>query len=104
MDALRGPAQKDFGRSVIFKVDQLRVAGDWAFARVTPTLPNGDEIDYRKTHYREQVESGAFDPMGEALLRRQDGKWKVLEWAFGGTDVPSAAWGDKYRMPKSLLE
>jgi hypothetical protein len=39
MDALRVPAKKDLGRTVIFKVDVLRVVGDWAFARVSPTLP-----------------------------------------------------------------
>ncbi len=71
MDALRVPAQKDLGRKVIFEVDRLRVAGDWAFARVTLTLPDGSEIDYSKTKYRDQVELGAFDPQGEALLRRE---------------------------------
>ena len=104
MDALRAPAKKDFGRTVIFKVERLRVAGDWAYARVSPTLPDGGEIDYSKTKYRDQVEAGAFDPQGEALLRREDDEWKVLEWAFGGTDVASAEWGDKYRCPKALLE
>lgn len=104
MDALRGAAQKDLGRSVIFKVDTLRVAGSWAYARVSPTLPNGDEIDYSKTRYRKQVELGAFDSQGEALLQRDGEDWKVLEWAFGGTDVASVTWSDKYRFPKSLLE
>ena len=104
MDALRVPAEKELKQSVIFKVDRLRVAGDWAYARVSPTRPNGDEIDFSKTKYRKQVELGAFDPQGEALLRLEDDGWKVLEWAFGGTDVASAAWGDKYRFPKSLLQ
>ena len=104
MDALRVPAEKDLGRSVIFKVDRLRVAGDWAYARVSPTLPNGGAIDYSKTKYRKQVEFGAFDPQAEALLRLEDNGWKVLEWVFGRTDVASVTWGEKYRIPKSLLE
>lgn len=105
MDALREPAEKDIGRRVIFKVERLRVAGDWAYARVSPIQPNGDEIDFSKTRYREQVEEGAFDPQGEALLRLEDDGWTVLEWVFGGTDVASAMWPEKYRrMPKSLLE
>lgn len=104
MDALRIPAEKELRQSVIFKVDRLRVAGDWAYARVSPTKPNGDEIDFSKTKYRKQVELGAFDPQGEALLRLEDDGWKVLEWAFGGTDVASAAWGDKYRFPQSILQ
>ena len=104
MDALRVPAEKELKQSVIFKVERLRVAGDWAYARVSPTRPNGDKIDFSKTKYRKQVELGAFDPQGEALLRLEDDGWEVLEWAFGGTDVASAEWGDKYRLPKSLLQ
>lgn len=104
MDALRVPAKKDLGRTVIFKVDQLRVAGDWAFARVSPLLPNGDAIDYTKTKYREQVEAEAFDPQAEALLRRTGSGWDVVEWRFGATDTESGLWVEKYRLPKSLIQ
>ena len=104
MDALRVPVEKELKQRVIFKVERLRVAGDWAYVRVSPTRPDGDEIDFSKTKYRKQVELGAFDPQGEALLRLDDDGWQVLEWAFGGTDVASVEWGDKYRFPKSILE
>ena len=50
------------------------------------------------------MDLGAFDPQGEALLRIKGGDWKVVEWVFGATDVPSAGWADKHRLPKSLLE
>ena len=104
MDALRVAAKKDLGRTVIFKVDQLRVVGDWAFARVSPTLPNGDEIDYTKTKYRKQVELGAFDPQAETLLRKTVEGWDVVEWRFGATDVESVLWVQKYDLPKSLIQ
>ena len=104
MDALRAPAKKDLGRTVIFKVDRLRVVGDWAFARVSPTLPNGDEIDYTKTKYRKQVELGAFDPQAETLLRRTVEGWDVVEWRFGATNVESVLWVQKYDLPKSLIQ
>ena len=104
MDALRVPAEKDLGQKLIFKVDRLKMAGDWAYACVSPTWPNGEKIDFSRTKYREQVELGMFDPQGEALLRREGDEWKVLQWVFGSTDVPRAAWPDKYRMPKSLLQ
>ncbi len=103
MDALRVPAEKDLRQKVIFNVEILRVAGDWAYARVSPTKPNGDEIDYSKTKYREQIELGAFDAQGEALLRLEDDGWEVIEWVFGSTDVPSAEWPDKHDLPKSLI-
>lgn len=104
MDALRGPAERDLKTPVIFKVSRLRVAGGWAFAQVAPIRPDGGKIDFSRTIYREQMDLGMFDPQGEALLRLDKSGWKVIEWAFGSTDVPSAAWPEKYRLPKSLFE
>ena len=103
MDALRVPAEKDLGRKVIFRVDHLRVAGNWAFARVVPLLPGGGEIDYSRTKYRTQMEEGAFDAEAECLLRREGDGWKVLEWRFGASDTETPIWAEKYRIPKSLL-
>ena len=104
MDALRVPARKDLGHAVIFKVDLLRVVNNWAFARVVPRLPNGNEIDYSRTKYRVQMEEGAFDAEAECLLRREGGDWKVLEWRFGATDTETSLWMEKYGLPKSLLQ
>ena len=104
MDSLRAVAKKDLGRTVIFKVDHLRVVGDWAFARVSPTLPNGEEIDFTKTKYRKLVELGAFDPQAETLLRKTAKGWDVVEWRFGATDVESILWVEKYDLPKSLIQ
>ena len=103
MDVLRVPCEKDLGLKVIFRVQHLRVAGDLAFARVVPIRPNGKEIDYSRTKYREQEADGAFDAEAEALLRRQGGEWKLLEWRFGATDTEIDIWIEKYRMPRSLL-
>lgn len=106
MDAIRGPAQKDLKQSVIFNVERLRVAGNWAYARVSPTRPDGGKLDYSKTKYQKLIDLGAFDPQGEALLfKESNGHWSVLEWVFGATDVPSAGWSSKHSgMPPSLLQ
>lgn len=103
MNALRVPAEKDLGRKVIFRVDHLRVANNWAFARVVPLLPNGGEIDYSRTKYRTELEEGAFDAEAECLLRREGDVWKVLEWRFGASDTETPIWVEKYGFPKSLL-
>ena len=104
MEALRVPAKRDLGRTVIFNVDVLRVVDDWAFARVSPTMPDGSEIDYSRTKFRKQVELGAFDPQGEALLRQTVDGWDVVEWTFGGTDVASVDWVEKYDLPRALIQ
>ena len=106
MDAIREPAEKELKQSVIFKVDQLRVAGEWAYAKVSPTRPDGGELNYSKTKFQKQIDLGAFDPQGEALLfKEEDGQWAVVEWVFGSTDVPSAGWSSKHPgIPKSVLQ
>lgn len=104
MDALRAPAKADFGLEVIFKVNRLRVAGKWAFALVTPIHPDGSAINFKKTKYREQVEQGDFDPMAQALLRREGGEWTVREWSFGATDVEFQIWPERYNFPASLIQ
>ena len=106
MDAVRKAAQKDLKQTVIFKVERLRVAGDWAYAMVSPTRPDGGKVDYSKTRFQKLIELGAFDPQGEALLfKESNGEWSLIEWEFGATDVPSAGWSSKHgAMPKSLLQ
>ena len=103
MDALRAPAERDLGRKVIFRVQHLRLAGDWALARVVPLQPDGKEIDYSRSKYAEMEADGAFDAEGEALLRRTGARWEVLEWRFGATDTEVELWLDKYRFPRSIL-
>ena len=103
MDALRRPCEEDLGRKVIFRVQHLRVAGDWAFARAVPIQPDGKEIDYSGTKYAEAEAEGAFDAEGEALLRRSGETWKVLEWRFGATDTEIDIWLEKYHFPRAVL-
>jgi hypothetical protein len=102
MDVLRVPSERDLKQKVIFRVQHLRIAGDFALARVVPLRPGGGEIDYSKTKYREDMETGAFDAEAEALLRRDGGGWKLLEWRFGASDTEVPIWLEKYRAPASL--
>ncbi len=104
MDALRVPFERDLKQEVIFKVDVLKVSEDWAVIRFIPQKPGGGEIDYKRTHYREQVEADMFEPTGEALLQMDGGpdSWKVVKWRFGATDSEMSNWIKKYDAPASL--
>lgn len=103
MEALRVPARRDLGFDVIFKVQMLRVAGEWAFARVEPLRPDGTAIDYSKTKYADEMEEGAFDAEAETLLRREGDEWRVLEWRFGASDTEVDIWLEKYGFPPALI-
>lgn len=102
MDVLRVPVEADLRQKVIFRVQHLRIVGPWALARVVPLRPDGGEIDYTRTKYREVLEEGAFDAEGEALLRNDGGRWRLLEWRFGATDTEVDIWFAKYRAPAAL--
>ena len=104
MDALRPACEQDVGQKVTFRVEHLRVIGEWALARVMPLRPDGSEIDYSKTKYREANAEGVFDAEGEALLRRRGKGWKLLEWRFGATDTEVPIWFEKYGAPSALAD
>jgi len=104
MDALRPPVEKKLRQQVIFKVDHLKVQNGWAFLIGKPQRPDGTTIDYSGTIYRDAVSAGAFDDGIVALLHDVGGKWKMVQYVIGATDVPYVDWDKKYRAPKAIFE
>ena len=104
MDALRSPVEKELLKKVVFKVDHLKVQGDWAFLRGVPQQPDGRAMDYRNTPYEEAIKDGLFDDGISALLRRQGGKWKGKISVIGATDVPWVGWAEEYGAPAAIFE
>ena len=102
MDAIRPLCERDLKQKVIFKVQHLRVARGFALARVVPLRPNGGDINYSRTKYRDELEAGAFDGEGEALLRNDDGEWTLLEWRFGASDTEVPIWLERHGAPRSI--
>ncbi|CAN5806881.1 hypothetical protein BH18ACI4_BH18ACI4_20390 [soil metagenome] len=102
-DALRTPVEKKLGQPVIFKIDHLKVQNNWAFLGGRPQNSDGSPIDYTETVYQDAVDSGAFDDGIVALLRKVNGKWTVVQYVIGATDVPYVDWDKKYRAPKGIF-
>lgn len=101
---LRGPVARDLKQPVIFKVDRLKMQGNWAFLVGVPRQPNGRPIDYRKTRYQDARENGAFDDWICALLRKQGGQWKTVRYAIGATDVVYEGWDREYHAPPGIFK
>lgn len=104
LDALRVPVEKRLKRKVVFKVDALKVLGGWAFVRGVPQQPGGKAMDYGGTPYAQQVRDGAFDDGFSALLRQRAGKWSVVTYNIGATDVVWADWAEQHKAPPELFE
>lgn len=103
LDALRIPVERDLKQKVVFVADNFKVQGTWAFVSGTPQNSTGGELDYSKTKYADQVDSGAFDDNFFALLRKSAGKWKVTNYAIGCTDVCYADWWQRFKAPKAIF-
>ena len=103
-EALRAPVERELGQKVVFKVDQLKVQGGWAFLRGVPQTPAGGQLDYKATSYRQQVEEGMFDDGVVALLRKQGGRWRVVKYVIGATDVPYVSWDKDYKAPAAIFK
>lgn len=104
VDALRVPVEKQLKQPVVFKIDHLKAHNNWAFLLGRPQSPDGGTIDYTGTIYGEAVDSGAFDDGIVALLRKVNGKWTVVQFVIGATDVPYVDWDKKYRAPKGIFQ
>lgn len=104
LNALRPAIVADLGQSVKFVVATLRTQGDWAFVVARPQRPDGREIDFRATRYREAIDQGMFDgPTLYALMQRREQRWTVVDFAIGPTDVPQAGWTEEHGAPAAML-
>lgn len=86
MNAIRPLVEARVAPPVEFVIDRLRVSGNWAFAIVSPQRPGGTPIDMSRTALREQAEY--MDNITTyALLMRAYGRWNIVDYAIGPTDV-----------------
>ncbi|HEX5704251.1 MAG TPA: hypothetical protein VFX97_13700 [Pyrinomonadaceae bacterium] len=102
-DALRVPVEKKLKQSVVFNIDHLKVQDDWAFMLGAPRKPGGGKLDYSKTSYAEAQRLGMFDDGISALLHKVRGRWTVVKYILGATDVPYIGWDEEYRAPAGIF-
>jgi hypothetical protein len=102
-DALRAPVERELKQKVIFKIDSLKLKDGWAFLRGVPQRPDGGKVDYSSTPYGEAINEGVFDDGIVALLRKRAGKWQVVKYVIGATDVPYVTWDKDYKAPPAIF-
>jgi hypothetical protein len=104
LNALRAPVEKDLKQKISFNVETFNVLGAWAFLSGEPLNAAGSgRPDYRNTRYREAVDAGIFDNNYFAVLKKTGGKWKVVTYAIGCTDVCYATWWKDHKAPKAIF-
>jgi len=104
LDATRAPLEQRLRQPVLFIVDQLNVAGDWAFLRAHLQGAGGKPLDFAGTPFEEAARAGFLSRTYVALLQRQQGHWAIRAEAVGPTDVAWANWADNYGAPAALFD
>jgi hypothetical protein len=99
--ALRVPVEKDFKQKIVFVVGEFRSNGSWAFIGGSPQKPGGGNPDLSDTKFEEYGD--AYDHNFFGLLRKTGGKWRVVTYAIGCTDVCWLDWTTMHKAPKSIF-
>lgn len=103
LDALRIPVEKQLKQKIVFAAEHFNVAGNWAFVGGDPQVPGGGKPDYRGTGFQKAIDADMFDNNFFAILKKTAGKWKVVTYAIGCTDVCYADWWRRYKAPKAIF-
>ena len=85
LDALRPAVEARLGPNVEFVVTLLRVEKDWAFVIADPRRKGGKPIDGWRIFGEDFGNMDGFRV--DAVLRKQGGRWRLVDHAIGATDV-----------------
>lgn len=102
-NALRAPVEKELKQKIQFAVNNFNVQGSWAFLDGEPQNLSGGRPNYKGTEYQEAIDAGMFDNNFFALLKKTGGKWKVVVYQIGCTDVCYIPWQKDYKAPKAIF-
>lgn len=104
LDALRAPVAKELKQPVSFVANEFKAQGNWAFFNGEPRNASGGEINWRKTAYRETIDAGAFGGGLYALLKKSGGRWRVVTYQIGCSDVCYLDWDKQFKAPSAIFK
>ncbi|HEY6186063.1 MAG TPA: hypothetical protein VIW80_00185 [Pyrinomonadaceae bacterium] len=104
LKALSVPVSKDLKQNVTFSTEKLKVEGNWAFVAGQARNAEGGAPNWKLTRYQEFIESGDFEDNLFALLKKTNGKWRVVTYMMNCHDVCYLDWDKKYKAPKAIIE
>ena len=105
-NAFRIPmTQQVNGQKIVFVIHRLAVLNkNTAFIFCSIQRANGKSVDWKNSKLKEAYEEGFFDNSHSGLLRKNSqGKWVVVDYIVGMTDVGYMNWPKKHKVPKKLI-
>lgn len=85
MNAIRPLLEARLGPPVEFVVNRLNIYRDWAFVVVDPQRPGGGAINPSDPNYRASPFQDGLHTY--ALLKHAYGRWNIVDYVIGPTDV-----------------
>lgn len=103
LNALRVPVEKELKQKIQFSIEHFNVQGNWAFLDGASQNMAGGEPNFKGTDYQGRIDVDAFDNNIFALFKRTGGRWKVVTYQIGCTDVCYLPWAKDYKAPKAIF-
>ncbi len=103
MNALRVPVEKELKQRVQFTIKNFKMTDTWAFINGEPLNLKSVKPDYADTPYQKAIDAGAFENNYQALLKKTAGKWKVVTYLIGCTDVCWLGWDKKFKASPAIF-
>lgn len=100
MDAARGPIEGEIGLPILFVVDVLNTDGNWAYLQARPVNRDGTPVDWQQTRFAREMAGGFMSDVVMVLSRRDFGRWGVIDYVLGPTDVAWYDWVERYGFPE----
>jgi hypothetical protein len=103
MNALQTPIEKELKQKIRFTIKHFKATDTWAFIHGEPLTLKLVQPNYAGTPYQKRIDDGAFDNNYQALLKKTAGKWKLIAYQIGCTDVCWLDWDKKHKAPKAIF-
>lgn len=104
-DTLRAAMEVELGQPLRFTPLALRRQGPFAYVVVRPSGPDGAEVDFQPTRWREQWRYGPWDGgIIHALFRNDGERWNIETFVISPvTDDIVRGWATNFRAPAALF-
>lgn len=103
LQALSVAVSKDLKQKVSFAAGKYKVKGNWAFVRGHVRDAQGGDVKWKITEYQKSIDERDFIEGIYALLKKTDGKWRVVTYLMNCSDVCYLEWVRQFKAPESLF-
>jgi hypothetical protein len=104
LEALNATITKKMTLTTQLELADYQTYANYAFVVAAVRQANGKPVDFTKTPFKKEYQGGVFSEDVFGVLKYDNGKWKVIDYSLGATDVPYGCWWKEHNIPKALFK